>query len=143
MSNLKRIDPKAIPALFEKHGMTPIRHLFFARIDDGRKCSCVNTVLVAEAIGDEQAIKHVRGHDTYWHVSDLAPLSGYQPDYALGLAVGWDGGIVCRGQSTDAELLGMQDGLAAWEACQTPSQSDRLAAQGRHPSNSPFAMQKS
>lgn len=115
-TDLKRIDPKAIPALFAKHDFSPMQNIY-CEYRRGKQCACVNTILVADTVGRETAITAAEGLEEYTNARRLALLSGFDPVYAIGLAEGWDGSLLCRAGACGTELLGMKDGRAAWEAC--------------------------
>jgi hypothetical protein len=119
VSELKRIDPKAIPELFRKHGMRPKQRTFYCELEDGAQCCCcVNTILVADKVGLRSAITRALPLEDYVDAEILATSSGINPDYAVGLAAGWDDAEGCTAAMTEAELAGVEDGRAAWEACQ-------------------------
>jgi nitroreductase len=115
MSNdLKRIDPAEVRALYQKHGMEPVQKYFVKGV-----CGCcVNTILAAEAVGLEKAVKTAADLDAYCETGYLGLLSGLDSSYAIGLAKGWDGRDVVEIKDHIQEL-GYRDGCAAWGACKS------------------------
>jgi hypothetical protein len=114
---LKRIDPWAIPELFKKHGFMPASEHFYLN-NRGTHCGCVNTILVVEAKGVEVAVEAAKKADGTSDSPNLAILSGLNPNYAIGLARGWDDMARFHGdEATPEEVAGHEDGSAAWDAC--------------------------
>lgn len=115
MSDLKRIDPEAIPGLYRKWDrLRPAQRCFYGW--EGSLRCCINTILAVEAVGFQKAVRTANGLEFWWDARCLAALSGLDPDYAIGLAMGWDG--TSRGDLADGAVsLGYEDGRTAWEAC--------------------------
>jgi hypothetical protein len=113
---LKRIDPKAIPDLFKKHGFMPITELFYVN-PGGLRCGCVNTILAVDAVGADHAISVADLAKGTEDAKYLAELSGLNSGYAVGLARGWDSNVAETNETAE-EAIGFADGHAAWVACQ-------------------------
>jgi nitroreductase len=114
MSNdLKRIDPAEVRALYQKHGMEPVQKYFVKGV-----CGCcVNTILAAEAVGLETAVKTAADLDAYSETGYLGLLSGFDSTYAIGLARGWDNDVIEI--TNHIQELGYRDGRAAWDVCKS------------------------
>jgi hypothetical protein len=107
MSEMKRIDPKAVPEVFRRLGLKPIQGSYNAYgIARGEADCCVFTALAVDRVGLEAI-----GDD------DTEIAAGYDNgDYSGGVVYGWDGEPV-EASWSDEMRLGYADGRAAWLAC--------------------------
>jgi hypothetical protein len=125
-TTLRRIDPQAIARMFARWdgALVPANGCFYRYQPDGDGC-CVNMILAIAVAGHDRAVAEAAHLSGYRHAARLARLSGLHPDYAIGLALGWDGNedfLQTRAnlfaKDMDACRLGFRDGRAAWRACQ-------------------------
>lgn len=93
-----RIDPATVPDLFRRLGLTPIIGSFGGD-HDGTPCGCINTALILDRLGPIEGRKlaawaqaQTASEATIRPIADrIAGRIGLDPDYASGLAEGWDG----------------------------------------------------
>lgn len=114
MSKLKRIDPTAIPSMFQSLKVVPMRSVFAARRK--RKCCACPVGLLLIAL--EKRRTFPRGLD---FIGALVLRSRYTSSYCQGLAIGWDGHPYksegCNAAEDREGRVGHRDGMAAWAAC--------------------------
>jgi hypothetical protein len=125
---LKRHDPSATLALFERVRMVPRRNVFTALVGRtlprGRwhgflSCGCLTTALLIAANPDQDPdtlAGLTRFHGLSWDAfaRAIAALMGLDHEYVKGLIQGWDGRPPASRAIPVERALGYRDGLASW-----------------------------
>lgn len=141
-----RIDPATVPDLFRRLGLTPITSSFGGDLD-GKPCGCITTALLMDRLGPDEGRKLAgwaqgKNYDssiTMREIMDrMAGPIGLDPDYASGLAGGWDGSSgkpdsAYLGTKCPAYRAGYEDGYNALMACRAAGIGDLDGDDGDEP----------